>query len=238
MRSHGRRSRRGHRRGRAARDARPVRDRRRDRRDPRAPPRRQSRRRPAARSLEVRGVIADPYGQTELRLGERRHRVDRHRDAPRARRARRPAPSARRTRAGSARVTGTIDGVARRKSTSGDIAFSIKGTRRRVRCGSSPTRRPASTPALLRKGAGVTLTGIVGQRASRKGALDGYRLWLRDRADVVITTHARAHARRRRRAAARRATPKPSAGIPKPAAIVRPQRPAARGPAGDRRGHR
>jgi hypothetical protein len=29
------------------------------------------------------------------------------------------------------------------------------------------------------------LTGIVGQRASRKGALDGYRLWLRDRSDIV-----------------------------------------------------
>ena len=40
---------------------------------------------------------------------------------------------------------------------------------------------------LFRKGATVTLTGVVGQRASRKGALDGYRLWLRDRADVVIT---------------------------------------------------
>ena len=27
--------------------------------------------------------------------------------------------------------------------------------------------------------------GIVGQRASKKGALDGYRIWLRDRADAV-----------------------------------------------------
>ena len=34
--------------------------------------------------------------------------------------------------------------------------------------------------SLLRKGTDATLTGIVGQRASRKGALDGYRLWVRD----------------------------------------------------------
>ncbi len=29
------------------------------------------------------------------------------------------------------------------------------------------------------------LTGLVGQRASKKGALDGYRLWVRDAADIV-----------------------------------------------------
>jgi len=32
----------------------------------------------------------------------------------------------------------------------------------------------------------LRVTGIVGQRASRKGALDGYRVWLRDRADIVV----------------------------------------------------
>jgi hypothetical protein len=32
----------------------------------------------------------------------------------------------------------------------------------------------------------LRLTGIVGQRASRKGALDGYRIWIRDRADIVV----------------------------------------------------
>ena len=58
------------------------------------------------------------------------------------------------------------------------------------------------------------MTGIVGQRASRKGALDGYRLWLRDRADVVITAQP-APTRHRHAAAApdaeagRRRRPKP-----------------------------
>jgi DNA-binding NtrC family response regulator len=33
-------------------------------------------------------------------------------------------------------------------------------------------------------GATYRVTGIGGQRASRKGALDGYRLWLRGAADV------------------------------------------------------
>ncbi len=32
----------------------------------------------------------------------------------------------------------------------------------------------------------MRLTGIVGQRASRKSALDGYRLWLRDSTDLVV----------------------------------------------------
>ncbi|MES1239602.1 MAG: hypothetical protein ABUL57_01935, partial [Chloroflexota bacterium] len=41
-------------------------------------------------------------------------------------------------------------------------------------------------PTAFEKGRTYTVTGIVGQRASRKGALDGYRLYLRDRADIVL----------------------------------------------------
>ena len=41
--------------------------------------------------------------------------------------------------------------------------------------------------SLLRKGTNATVTGIVGQRASRKGALDGYRLWVRDPEDVLAS---------------------------------------------------
>jgi hypothetical protein len=37
----------------------------------------------------------------------------------------------------------------------------------------------------LRKGMAATFTGLIGQRASRKNALDGYRLWLRDTADIA-----------------------------------------------------
>ncbi len=134
--------------------------------------------------LEVRAVLADPYGQAELRPATGGITV--------AGAGTPPAPVA--LHAGAigeanegrlARVTGTIDGQAA-KSTSNDLTFSIKGT------DGAPLRILADASAgldasLFRMGAGVSLTGIVGQRASRKGALDGYRLWLRDRADVVIT---------------------------------------------------
>jgi hypothetical protein len=43
------------------------------------------------------------------------------------------------------------------------------------------------TATALVKAESYTLTGIAGQRASRKGALDGYRLWLRDANDVERT---------------------------------------------------
>ena len=41
-------------------------------------------------------------------------------------------------------------------------------------------------PASLRVGATYRITGFVGQRATRSGALDGYRVWARDPADVVV----------------------------------------------------
>jgi hypothetical protein len=42
------------------------------------------------------------------------------------------------------------------------------------------------TAASVSNGATYRLTAIAGQRASRKGALDGYRLWLRDPADLAL----------------------------------------------------
>jgi len=53
------------------------------------------------------------------------------------------------------------------------------------------TRAAGIEPTAARPGARLRLTGIVGQRASRKGALDGYRLWLRDTADLVVTAASR-----------------------------------------------
>jgi hypothetical protein len=49
-----------------------------------------------------------------------------------------------------------------------------------------PSSRIAA--ASLRVGATYRVVGFVGQRASRSGALDGYRIWVRDTADVVLTT--------------------------------------------------
>ena len=161
-----------------------VRDRRRDRRPAGPPRRRPGRAGDAARSSSCAGTIAAPYGQTELRLVAGGLVDHRQRTPARAHRAR-----------GGARWRGDRgpprDGHAgrsrraRAKATSGDIAFTHRGHGRRRRCGSWRMRRPGSIASVLRKGATATLTGIVGQRASRKGALDGYRLWVRDRADVL-----------------------------------------------------
>ena len=87
-------------------------------------------------------------------------------------------------------VTGAITVSASRAATN-DLAFTITGTdgaTLRVLADASA----GLDAAALRKGASGTFTGIVGQRASRTGALDGYRLWLRDRADVVLAPAATA----------------------------------------------
>ncbi len=160
--------------------------------------------------LEVRGALADPYGQVELRPPSGGIAVV----------GTGTPPSAIALSAGAvgepnegrlARVSGIIDGSAS-KSTSNDLTFSITGT------DGATLRVLADASAgidagLFRKGAGVSLTGIVGQRASRKGALDGYRLWLRDRGDVVITTQPAPTPSATPRGGP---TPKPSAGAPKP----------------------
>jgi hypothetical protein len=135
--------------------------------------------------VEVRGPLADPYGQTELRPPSSGIRV--------LGTAGLPAPlgltagqAGEGTEGRLATIRGTIT-VAASKATSGDVAFTIEGT------DGASLRVYADASAgldvgVLRKGASATLTGIVGQRASRKGELDGYRLWVRDRADIAGLT--------------------------------------------------
>jgi cytochrome c-type biogenesis protein CcmE len=134
--------------------------------------------------VEVRGALADPYGQLEVRPMSDGLRSIGTATPPTP--VVRPAGSIGEGDEGRlVRVAGTIDASAG-KSTSHDLSFTITG-------GDGESLRVLADAssgldaALFRKGATVTLTGIVGQRASRKGALDGYRLWLRDRADVTIT---------------------------------------------------
>jgi hypothetical protein len=87
-----------------------------------------------------------------------------------------------------ATIMGTITASAA-KATSGDLAFTIEG-RDGVALRIVGDASAGLDASALKKGAEVTLTGIVGQRASRKGALDGYRLWVRDRSDVIIRSAA------------------------------------------------
>ncbi|HKF85214.1 MAG TPA: lamin tail domain-containing protein [Candidatus Limnocylindrales bacterium] len=140
---------------------------------------------PRGAVLEIEAVMADPYGQLELRptasgitmIGT----------------AAVPTPLAitageagEATEGRLARVRGTIT-TAATKATSGDITLSIDGA------DGASLRLVADASAaldvsILRKGATATFVGIVGQRASRKGVLDGYRLWIRDRADITSVT--------------------------------------------------
>ena len=134
--------------------------------------------------VELRGIIAAPYGQTELRLVAGGLSIVGHGDLP-APLALEVGAVAEATEGRLARVSGTITAGPTR-ATSGDIAFTLRGmdgTSLRVIADGSA----GLDTSVLRKGVPATLTGIVGQRASRKGALDGYRLWVRDPQDVLRT---------------------------------------------------
>jgi hypothetical protein len=81
-----------------------------------------------------------------------------------------------------ASIVGTLT-ASPRKSTSNDLTIDL------VDKAGRPFRALADAssglvPTDLVKGSTCRLVGIVGQRASKKGALDGYRVWLRDRSDV------------------------------------------------------
>ncbi len=134
--------------------------------------------------IEVRGTIADPYGQTELRLAADGLAVTGSAKVPTAI-ALTPAGAGEATEGRLARIKGTV-AANPAKSTSNDTAFIIEGA------DGTPLKVIADASAgidlaAVRRGASVTVVGIVGQRASRKGALDGYRLWLRNQADVMVT---------------------------------------------------
>jgi hypothetical protein len=131
----------------------------------------------------VTGPIADPYGQLEIR--------------PAAGGIRLTGPGAIPSPAdvvvadlgeGTEAILVDIVGVTSRapsKSTSGDLTFDFadgSGHAFRVIADGSSGVTPSTVPI----GRTVRLTGVAGQRASRKGVLDGYRIWIRDRADVVV----------------------------------------------------
>lgn len=81
-------------------------------------------------------------------------------------------------------IVATQKGVAR-KSVTGDLTVDLvdgAGTKVRVMVDASS----GITTADLRASIRYRLTGVVGQRATRTGALDGYRIWLRDRADIAL----------------------------------------------------
>ncbi|HET7181510.1 MAG TPA: OB-fold nucleic acid binding domain-containing protein [Candidatus Limnocylindrales bacterium] len=133
--------------------------------------------------LTIRGAIADPYGQLELRPSPSGVAVTGTGSLP--------API-QLAAAGLGEPTegrlATIKGsalTAPQKGTSGDFTVDLVdaagGTIRVLADGSS-----GIAPTAFVKGQTYVVTGIVGQRASRKGALDGYRLYIRDRGDLAL----------------------------------------------------
>jgi hypothetical protein len=126
------------------------------------------------------GVLADPYGQLEVRgltafaiVGS----------------AAQPTPLVvtgaalgESTEARLVTVSGTADGRPV-KSTSGDLAVVITTGHGSARILADASSGVSAT--FVAKGDVVRITGVAGQHASRKGALDGYRVWVRGAADVV-----------------------------------------------------
>jgi hypothetical protein len=142
---------------------------------------------PRGSLVDLTGTLAAPYGQTELRLA-----VDGLRSGGSAAL---PVPaSVRAGQVGEAAegrlvsMDGSVAG-APWKSTAHDIAFDVvdaDGNRVRIMADASSGLSTSSVLA----GRSYRLTGILGQRASRKDALDGYRIWLRDARDVLAVSAA------------------------------------------------
>jgi hypothetical protein len=133
--------------------------------------------------VRVTGPLADPYGQLEIRpaAGGLRATGTGALAAPLAI----GVPELGEGTEGSLVQLRGILHAAPTKGTSGDLVMDLvdgSGRTFRVAADGSSGIRTTDLPRdqLLR------VVGIVGQHASRKGALDGYRLWLRDRADVAI----------------------------------------------------
>jgi hypothetical protein len=130
--------------------------------------------------IQVAGKLADPYGQLELRPGEADLRQTGNSSLPV------PVPVAA-TGLGEAtegRLVTATGTLAAKPAKSGNIiVLSIErtgGATLRVMADASSGLEASSFDV----GATYRLTGIGGQRASRKDAQDGYRMWLRDRSDV------------------------------------------------------
>ena len=133
--------------------------------------------------LQVTGAIAAPYGQLELRPA-RDGVIDAGAGAlpePQALAATGPDESS------EGRLVVATGRLAARPATSssGDVTLTLERT------DGSPVKVFADASSAIAAsafsvGGTYRVTGIVGQRATRTGALDGYRLCLRDAADVAI----------------------------------------------------
>ena len=135
-------------------------------------------------TIEVTGKLAAPYGQLEIR--PTRGEIVVRGSIPM------PTPQA----IGAAalderlelRLVTTTGRLAKKptRTAAGDITMLME------RDGAPAVKVTADISsrigiASLKVGATYRIVGVVGQRASRAGALDGYRIWVRDAADLAVT---------------------------------------------------
>ena len=133
--------------------------------------------------LEVAGKLAAPYGQLEIRPTEADVRILGTAALPTPR-SLGAAALVESDEGHLVTATGRLDAKPT-KSAAGDITLTL------IRDGGAPVKVMADVTSRLTLGAfkvGATyrIVGFVGQRATRTGALDGYRIWIRDAADLVL----------------------------------------------------
>lgn len=135
---------------------------------------------PRGTVIQVAGKLADPYGQLELRPGDGDLRPTGSGSLPTPM----PLTATGLGEATEGRLVTATGILASRPAKSGNsIVLTVErtdGATLRVMADASSELEVTS----FEVGATYRLTGIGGQRASRKDAPDGYRMWLRDRADV------------------------------------------------------
>lgn len=133
--------------------------------------------------LEAHGPLAAPYGQTEVRPATGGVRTLGTGAAP--------APAAVGADGLGESDEGRLVSVSGRvvakpsRSATGDIGLDLEvADGARIRIAADVSSGITVADFVVRST--VRLSGVVGQRASRKDAPDGYRVWLRDTADVVL----------------------------------------------------
>jgi len=136
---------------------------------------------PRGTRVQVTGKLADPYGQLEIRPSSSGFRVvgSGPLPAPRDIDALTLGES---TEGSLVRVAGIVTGKPT-KASSGDITFFLDAVGGPVRIVADASSGVTATSVVA--GATYDVTGVAGQRASRKGEPDGYRVWPRDARDLV-----------------------------------------------------
>ena len=134
--------------------------------------------------IEVEGTLAAPYGQLEIRPatgGILETGVEPEPEPLPALSTELGEP----VEAGLVSVDVVLDKAAHRETNGGltlDARDAATGGRLAIKADVSSGIATGDLP----RNAHARLIGIVGQRATRTGRLDGYRVWLRDRADIVL----------------------------------------------------